>query len=85
MTEIVTRLPVEQDAQPTVGALLNDPAVRTPVKVVLRNWAGRDPVDAAFDASLLAALLARVADERCGRASAPILRRDLSVWHGGEG
>jgi hypothetical protein len=55
------------DPRPTVSALLADPAVRNPLKAVLRTWAARDPVDAAQDAGLLALALERVADERCGR------------------
>lgn len=55
------------DPRPTVRALLADPAVRRPLKEVLRRWSERDPVDAAQDAGLLALALERLADERCAR------------------
>lgn len=55
------------DPRPSIQALLADPTVSTPLKVVLRTWSGRDPLDAACDAGLLALALERVADERCGR------------------
>ncbi len=58
-----------RDPRPSVRALLADPAVRTPLKAVLRSWSGRDPVDAAEDAALLALALERIADEACGRSS----------------
>ena len=54
-------------ARPTVQALLTDPAVHDPLKRVLRDWADRDPVDAALDADLLAAALGHAADMRCGQ------------------
>lgn len=54
------------DPRPSIPALLADPTVRGPLKSVLRSWLGRDPVDAAEDAGLLALALERVADERCG-------------------
>jgi len=57
-----------RDPRPSVGALLADPAVRTPLKSVLRNWAGRDPLDAAEDSGLLALALERIADEAYGRS-----------------
>ncbi|MCK5908514.1 MAG: hypothetical protein KAG62_01045 [Caulobacter sp.] len=65
------------DPRPTVGTLLDDPAVRAPLKAVLRGWRGRDPVDAAEDAGLLALALERAADER--RADAA---RALAAWRG---
>jgi hypothetical protein len=54
------------DPRPTIPALLADPAVRPPLKAVLRSWAPREPVAAAQDAGLLALALERLADERCG-------------------
>ena len=57
---------VRADPRPSIGALLSDPAVSTPLKLVLRSWSARDPLDAACDAGLLALALERVADERCG-------------------
>ena len=60
--------PITSDPRPTVAALLSDPAVRSPLKAVLRSWVDRDPVDAAHDAGLLALAWERRADEACGRA-----------------
>ena len=60
--------PIDADPRPTVRALLADPAVRRPLKAVLRSWQDRDPVDAAQDAGLLALALERLADERCAGA-----------------
>lgn len=55
---------------PTVDDLLDDPAVSYPLKAVLLVWRSRDPVDAANDAALLAAVLgdraAFVLDRRHG-------------------
>jgi hypothetical protein len=51
------------DPRPSVAALLRDPAVRRPLKSVLRAWTRRDPVDAAEDAGLLALAFERRADE----------------------
>lgn len=62
-----------EDPRPTIPALLADPSVRNSLKAVLRAWVGRDPVDAAEDAGLLALALERLADERCGRAWASAL------------
>jgi len=59
--------PDQLDPRPTIGALLADPAVRTPVKQVLRAWAARDPLDAAEDAALLALALERRFDELCAQ------------------
>lgn len=42
---------------PTIDAVLADPAASDWLKNALRAAAGRDPVDAANDADLLAALL----------------------------
>ncbi|MDP3747822.1 MAG: hypothetical protein Q8Q88_12325 [Phenylobacterium sp.] len=70
MTKLAARQPGSgpaRDPRPSVSALLADPAVRTPLKAVLRSWVGRDPVDAAEDAGLLALALERIADEACGR------------------
>ena len=58
----------DADPRPIVRALLADPAVRRPLKEVLRRWSDRDPVDAAQDAGLLALALERLADERCAAA-----------------
>lgn len=55
------------DPRPSIQALLADPKVSWPLKAVLRTWSGRDPLEAACDAGLLALALERVADERCGR------------------
>jgi hypothetical protein len=52
-----------RDPRPSVRALLADPAVRHPLKAVLRAWADRDPIDAAEDANLLALALERKAHE----------------------
>lgn len=57
------------DPRPTIPALLADPAVRAPLKAVLRSWAARDPLDTAEDAGLLALALERLADEQCGKAA----------------
>lgn len=51
------------DPRPSIAALLTDPAVRRPLKEVLRSWARRDPLDAIEDANLLALALERRADE----------------------
>lgn len=59
------------DPRPSVRALLADPGVRRPLKAVLIFWTGRDPVDAAEDAGLLALALERVADEYCGEGMGP--------------
>lgn len=40
-----------------------DPSVSSSLKAVLRSWAGRDPVEAARDAELLAAAFVRRADD----------------------
>jgi len=55
------------DPRPSPQALLADPAVRAPLKAVLRLWSDRDPVDAAADAALLALALERRCDEICAR------------------
>jgi hypothetical protein len=75
MTEIEYDPEAVQDTRPTIAELLNDPGVRTAVKIVLRDWTKRDPVDAAFDAGLLAAAMERMADERCGRPFLPCPRQ----------
>ncbi|WP_309646013.1 hypothetical protein [Phenylobacterium sp.] len=54
------------DPRPTPEGLLADPAVSTPLKLVLKAWLRRDPVDAARDAALLTLALERIADEACG-------------------
>ncbi len=43
--------------RPTLEDLLDDPAVSYPLKAVLLVWLGRDPVDAANDAAVLAAVM----------------------------
>lgn len=65
------------DPRPTIGALLENPAVRVPLKAMLRGWCGWDPVDAAEDTGLLALALEREADERCAVAA-----RALAAWRG---
>lgn len=50
--------------RPTLDDLLNDPSVSYPLKAVLLVWLGRDPVDAANDA----AVLAEVMDDRAALA-----------------
>lgn len=62
------------DPRPSIRALLDDPAVRRPLKQVLRAWSERDPVDAADDAGLLALALERRADESLGALAARHLR-----------
>lgn len=47
---------------PSVEAVIGDPAVSRTLKVVLRDWLRRDPIDAGKDAELLAAVLSRRAD-----------------------
>lgn len=59
-----------QDPRPSIAALLRDPAVRHPLKSVLRAWTERDPVDAAEDAGLLALAFERRADEAVTRGVA---------------
>lgn len=49
--------------QVTVADLLTDPSVSFSLKTVIRTWEGRDPVDAAQDARLLAEVFERRADE----------------------
>ena len=43
--------------RPTLEDLLDDPAVSYPLKAVLLVWLGRDPVDAAHDAAVLAGVM----------------------------
>lgn len=50
--------------RPTLGHLLDDPAVSYPLKAVLLVWLGRDPVDAANDAAVLTAVM----DDRAAQA-----------------
>lgn len=47
----------------TVKDLLDDPTVSFALKDLLLLWVGRDPVDAARDARLLAQVLEHRADE----------------------
>jgi len=49
-------------ALPSMDDLLEDPAVSYPLKAVLLVWWGRDPVDAARDAALLASVMGERAD-----------------------
>lgn len=56
------------DDRPTFDGLLGDPSVSYPLKAVLLVWQGRDPIDAANDAALLAAVMndrATVLLEQC--------------------
>lgn len=53
--------------RPSMDNLLDDPAVSCPLRAVLIVWRGRDPVDAARDA----ALLAKVMDDRTLRMMEP--------------
>ncbi|WGM47241.1 hypothetical protein KOAAANKH_02116 [Brevundimonas sp. NIBR10] len=41
---------------PTADAILADPAASFALKAVVRDWAARDPVDAANDAAILQAV-----------------------------
>lgn len=43
--------------RPTLDDLLDDPAVSYPLRAVLLVWLGRDPVDAAQDAAVLAGVM----------------------------
>jgi len=52
---------------PTVEFVLADPGVSRFLKLTLDAWLFRDPVDAANDADLLAAVLGRRADALLGR------------------
>ena len=54
---------------PDVEAALADPAVSTACEVVLTAWLQRDPVGAARDAEMLAAVLGRRCDQLLGRAA----------------
>lgn len=47
----------------TVADLLMDPGVSFALKAVILTWEGRDVVDAAMDARLLAEVFTRRADE----------------------
>lgn len=58
-------------AAPTMDDLLDAPSVSYPLKAVLLVWAGRDPVDAARDAELLAAVTGGWAEARLRIAHVP--------------
>ena len=53
---------------PRVDEVLADPSISRPLKLTLDAWLCRDPVDAAADAELLAAVLGRRADALLGRS-----------------
>lgn len=55
------------DTLPSVDDLLDDPSVSYPLKAVLLIWRSRDPVDAAHDAALLAAVMSDRAAFRLGQ------------------
>lgn len=59
---------VDASAPPSVDELMADPAVSRFLKLTLDAWLFRDPVDAAADAELLAAVLGRRADALLGRS-----------------
>ena len=56
------------DTLPRVADVLADPSISRPLKLTLEAWLSRDPVDAAADAKLLAAVLGRRADALLGRS-----------------
>lgn len=64
---------VEVDRHPSaaVRMVLEDPAASFRLKAVVRDWAKRDPVDAARDARILCRLFEALADQGLGRASWP--------------
>lgn len=55
------------DTTPNLDDLLDDPSVSYPLKAVLLIWRSRDPVDAAHDAALLAAVMGDRAAFRLGQ------------------
>ncbi len=55
------------DTAPSLDDLLDDPSVSYPLKAVLLIWRSRDPVDAAHDAALLAAVMGDRAAFRLGQ------------------
>lgn len=59
--------PLDAIGAPTVEFVLADPSVSRFLKLTLDAWLFRDPVDAANDAELLAAVLDRRANELLGR------------------
>ena len=60
-----------------VGAVLADPAASQWLKTALRRALTRDPVDAANDAEMLAALLCDRADRALSRRLADLLRERI--------
>ncbi|MDB5421494.1 MAG: hypothetical protein JWR59_1441 [Brevundimonas sp.] len=50
----------------TVAAILDDPAASFTLKAVLRDWAGRDLVDAVLDARALSAVFEAELNRRLG-------------------
>lgn len=59
------------DGCPTLEDLLDDPTISYPLKAVLLVWLGRDPVDAARDAALLAAFMDQRATVALGGTGVP--------------
>ena len=59
--------PGRPDAPPSVEEIMADPAASRFLKLTLDAWLFRDPVDAANDAEVLAAVLGRRADALLGR------------------
>lgn len=47
---------IDSLGHPSVRAVLDDPAASEALKTVIRDWLRRDPVDAANDADVLAAV-----------------------------
>lgn len=58
-------------ASAAVRMVLEDPATSFRLKAVVRDWARRDPVDAARDARILCSLFEALADQQLGRTSWP--------------
>ena len=61
-----------------VGAVLTDPAASQWLKTALRGALARDPVDAADDAEMLAALLGDRADRTLSRRLSALLRERVA-------
>jgi hypothetical protein len=57
------------ETTPGVDQIMADPSVSRFLKLTLDAWLFRDPLDAAKDAELLAAVLGRRADVLLGRAT----------------
>lgn len=58
--------PIGLDPGPTTQHILDDPAASEALKRVLRDWQGRDVVDAANDAAVLQAICQSAVLERFG-------------------